>query len=158
MAMKNKRVLGLAGLCMLLTLGLALAAAQAAESAGAWLTSYPKALAEAKATKKVVLADFTGSDWCGYCIRLKKQVLDTPEFQDFAKDKLVLLELDYPRHKDQPADEKQQNADLSQKFNVHGFPTVIILDADGKDLGRIVGFGGKDGWMSQLKGILAKAG
>jgi protein disulfide-isomerase len=146
------------GMIAVFVLGLAavayLRAADAADSA--WGTSYDKALADAKAGKKLIFADFTGSDWCGYCIKLKKEVLDGEEFNKLAKDKFVLLEVDFPNAKPQSDDVKKQNKQLSEKFKIEGYPTIIIMDGDGKELGRIVGYGGKEGWNKELKDILAK--
>src|SRR5882672_6835374 len=74
-----------------------------------WLTDAKKAQEQAKAEKKLVLLDFTGSDWCGWCIRLNKEVFSKPEFQDYAAKNLVLVEVDFPRSKTQSAELKAQN-------------------------------------------------
>src|ERR1017187_4807538 len=66
-----------------------------------WLTDVPAALARAKAENKTVLLDFTGSDWCGWCMRLKAEVFDQPEFSTYAHANLILVELDFPHHKTQ---------------------------------------------------------
>src|ERR1017187_4674306 len=68
----------------------------------AWLTDLPAARAQAKSENKIVLLDFTGSDWCSWCIKFKKEVLDTKAFQDYAAKHVVLVELDYPRKTAQP--------------------------------------------------------
>lgn len=107
-----------------------------------WLTDLPKAQAQAKAEKKLVLLDFTGSDWCPPCKNLHKTVLTSPEFTAFAKDNLVLVELDFPRSKPQSAELKAANRKLSEKFNIEGYPTVIVLDASGKEVFKEVGYGG----------------
>ena len=153
--MKTSR---LALLCLMVALVVSGWMTVRADDAGSkgWLTDYKQALANGKANKKIVFADFTGSDWCGFCIKLKKEVLDTDDLKKMAADKFVLLELDYPRAKEQSDEQKQQNADLAKQFKVHGFPTIILLDGDGKELGRIVGYGGKDKWAAQLNDILAK--
>jgi thiol-disulfide isomerase/thioredoxin len=77
-----------------------------------WLTDLPKAEAQAKAENKIVLLDFTGSDWCGWCIKFKKEVLDTPEFQGYADKNVVLVKLDYPNKIAQTAELKAANAVL----------------------------------------------
>ena len=77
-----------------------------------WLTDLPKAQAQAKAENKIVLMDFTGSDWCPWCIKFKKEVLDTAEFQEYAAKNVVLVELDYPSKKVQSAELKKANAAL----------------------------------------------
>ena len=120
-----------------------------------WLTSAKAAAAQAKKENKLIFADFTGSDWCGYCIKLKKEVLDTPEFAEWASDKLVFLEVDFPNDKSKMTpDEIKQNDALQAQFKVEGFPTIIYLDSTGKELGRQVGFGGKAGWMPEAKKIV----
>ncbi len=125
----------------------------AAEST--WLTDLPKAEAKAKAENKIVLVDFTGSDWCGWCIKFKKEVLDTAEFQEYAAKNVVLVELDYPHKKVQADDLKKANAALKTQFNVHGFPTLLVLDKNGKEIGRQVGYskGGPQAFITKLEGF-----
>ena len=101
-----------------------------------WLTSYPEALAAAKAGHKPVLVDFTGSDWCVWCMRLEKEVFSKPEFAAWAKDNVVLLKLDFPRNLPQSAAVKQMNAELAEKYKVEGFPTLLLLDETGKEKAR----------------------
>ena len=107
-----------------------------------WLTDLTRAQALAKSEKKAVLIDFTGSDWCGFCIKLDKQVFATKEFAAYAKDNLVLVSLDFPRKKEQPAELKATNAKLKSRYEVSGFPTVIMIDSEGRILGKQVGYGG----------------
>lgn len=108
----------------------------------AWKTDLPKALEQAKSEKKMVLIDFTGSDWCPPCKNLHKTVLLSEEFSKFAKDNLVLVELDFPKTKPQSDELKAANKELSKKYAVRGYPTIIVLDAEGKELFRKVGYGG----------------
>lgn len=124
----------------------------AAEST--WLTDLPKAEAQAKAENKIILMDFTGSDWCGWCIKFKKEVLDTPEFQEYAAKNVVLVELDFPNKKEQSADLKKANAALKKKYEISGFPTLVVLDKDGKEIGRQVGYskGGPKAFIAKLEG------
>ena len=152
------KVARIAPWCLTLALLLSgLAVARAADTGNkGWLTNYKDALAAAKADKKVVLADFSGSDWCPPCKALKKD-LNKPEFKKLADAKLVLLEVDFPRKKKLPDDVKAQNNDLKTQFKIEAFPTCIVLDGDGKELGRIVGYGGKEEWQKELDAILAKA-
>jgi len=107
-----------------------------------WLTNYEDALQLAKKEKKGVLLLFTGSDWCPPCKRLHHDVFDSEGFKEFAKKNLILVELDFPRKRENklPAEQQNYNRALSRKFKVRGFPTVVILDADGKELGRWVGY------------------
>ncbi|PHX57691.1 MAG: hypothetical protein CK553_03230 [Opitutia bacterium] len=99
-------------------------------AADAWLTDLDEGIKVAKAEKKAILVDFTGSDWCGWCIRLKKEVFDQKEFAAATKD-FVLVELDYPQKKQQSPEVKAKNKALSEKFGVEGFPTILLLDAEG---------------------------
>jgi len=118
------------------------AAADAAGHEG-WLTDFDQAMAKAKAENKLMLADFTGSDWCPPCMALSKNIFSTDEFKKYAAESLVLLELDFPRRKPQSEELKKANEALSEKFNVEGFPTVIVFNGEGKELKRDMGFGGE---------------
>jgi len=96
-----------------------------------WLTDVLKAEAQAKAENKLVLLDFTGSDWCPWCIKLDKETLTQPEFAKYAAKNLVLVKVDFLRHTEQSADVKKANQALAKKYNVTGFPTEIALKPDG---------------------------
>lgn len=99
---------------------------------GPWTTNFEAAKKQAKAEGKDILMDFTGSDWCGYCIELNRTVFSKPEFIKYAPSKFILVELDFPkRHKLEPALE-QQNQALNAAFGVEGFPTIILADAEGR--------------------------
>lgn len=123
-----------------------------------WHTSLDAALAEAKKTNRPILVLGTGSDWCGFCMRLEKNVLTDKEFQKFAKDSLVLVYADKPSRKKQSAEVAKNSQELLDKFDVDGFPTVILLSPDGKELGRKSGYGGQNAkkYVKELKGILKK--
>jgi protein disulfide-isomerase len=110
-----------------------------ASSAGesSWLTDYKKAQEQAKADRKLLLLDFTGSDWCGWCIKLNKEVFSQPQFKDYATKNLVLMEVDFPRAKEQSGPVRQQNEQLAMRFRVQGFPTIIVLNAEGKVVGQL---------------------
>src|ERR1039458_9663377 len=99
-----------------------------------WPTDLPKAQAQAKAENKIVLMDFTGSDWCPWCIKFKKEVLDTAEFQEYAAQNAVLVELDYPHKKVQSGELKEANAALKAQYDIHGYPTLVVLNKDGKEI------------------------
>ena len=102
-----------------------------------WLTDYDKAQKEAQAKNKLLLMDFTGSDWCGWCIMLDKEVFSKPEFKEYANKNLVLLELDFPRTKRLPPETTAQNEKLLMKYRIQGFPTVVVFDSNGKPLGAL---------------------
>ena len=108
-----------------------------------WTTDLSKAQLKAKEEKKMVLMDFNGSDWCPPCKALRSTVLNSKTFLDFAKDNLVLVDVDFPRHKQQTEELKKANATLSDKYKIEGFPTVIVLSKDGKELKKMVGYDGQ---------------
>src|SRR5437667_5690546 len=85
-----------------------------------WLTDLAKAQAQAKKENKLVMLDFTGSDWCGWCIKLNKDVFSTQEFADYAKKNLVLVEVDFPKRKTLSADQKKANQALAEKYKIQG--------------------------------------
>ena len=108
-----------------------------------WLTDLDAAKAQGVKENKPVLIDFTGSDWCPPCIQLHKVVFESAEFAAVAS-KYVLVELDYPRKTPQAPELKAKNAELSKKFGISGFPTVLLIDAkSGEVFGKTVGFGGQ---------------
>lgn len=120
---------------MLLAAVLVCAPAFAAE----WLTSWPAACNKAKAEHKLVLMDFTGSDWCGACVRLRREIFDTPAFEAYAKDRFVCLEVDRPRTKALPAALETQNAGLCRDYGVRVFPTILVTDPKGELVGGFMG-------------------
>lgn len=105
-----------------------------------WQTDFKAALEQAAKENKPVLLDFTGSDWCGWCIKLNKETFSQPEFKKFAAKKLITVELDFPNSKSQPAEVKKQNEELQAKFNVEGFPTLVLLNSQGKEIARNAGY------------------
>src|ERR1041385_8627133 len=96
-----------------------------------WLTDASKAQAQAKAEKKLVMLDFTGSDWCGWCIKLHNEVFSKPEFADYAKKNLVLVQVDFPRRKKLSQEQQKANMALQEKYKIEGYPTLIVLDGEG---------------------------
>ena len=101
-----------------------------------WMTNFEEAKKKATSENKSLLVDFTGSDWCGWCIRLKEEVFDKKEFADFAKDKFVLVELDFPSKKKQDPAIKAQNAELGKKYRVQGYPTILLMDSKGRPFAK----------------------
>lgn len=116
---------------------------------GKWLESYEEAVKLSEQTGKPILADFTGSNWCGYCVKLKKEVFDTPQFKAWAAGNVILLELDYPRPNLQADWIKRQNNMLRDRYEIASYPTVMILNADGSVIGS-QGYkkGGPNRWIS----------
>lgn len=106
----------------------------------AWLTDLPAAQAQAQAENKIVLMDFTGSDWCPTCRKFKKDVLDSHVFQAYAAKNVVPVEVDFPDKKKQSPELKKANDELKDKYKIEGFPTLVVLDQNGKEIGRQLGY------------------
>lgn len=113
--------------------------------AAEWETDYAKALARAKAANKRVLLDFSGSDWCGPCIELRKKVFSRPDFRAYAEKNLVVVEIDFPQRKQQSPGLKQQNEKLGKQYGIDekGFPTVVLLNPAGKIVREFTGYEGE---------------
>ena len=110
------------------------------ESELKWHTDLNKAIELSVEDNKPLFMFFTGSDWCGWCIRLQKEVFFKPEFVKWAKENLTLVELDFPRRKKNSLSESQQAANniLAEKYNPNGyFPYVVVLDNNGNFLGDL---------------------
>lgn len=130
----------------------------AAAQAPTWHTDFEAAKALAAKTQKPLLVDFTGSDWCPYCILLDKEVFQTPAFAAAAP-KAVLVKLDFPRKSGRTPEALAANPalqklmDLKDQFQVKGFPTVVLLSPDGKELKRTSGFQkgtAPEAWLKEI--------
>jgi len=107
-----------------------------------WLVSVQEAFELSEKTGKPIMANFTGSDWCGWCVKLTSTVFSQPEFKDWAAKNVVLLELDYPRRTKLPQELADQNAGMQQAFGIGGFPTVWVFKMKkNKDQFNIIPFG-----------------
>jgi thioredoxin-related protein len=131
---------------------ISLVTAISAQAEPGWLTDYQQAQQLAKANHKLLLLDFTGSDWCGWCIRLRREVFSKPEFQQYANKNLVLMEVDFPRQKQQTETVRLQNEKLARQYGIQGFPTILVLN----DAGQIVGAlgyvqGGPNAFVAELE-------
>ncbi len=137
-------------LTVLLALGLLFPACLRAESA--WTTDYKKAQEEAKANHRLVLLEFTGSDWCGFCFQLDKAILSQPQFKDYASKNLILVEIDFPHRKAQSVETRKQNQELAERYQVEGFPTLVVLNGEGKTVWRYDGLytGGIAAFLAEL--------
>jgi len=122
-----------------------------------WLTNFEQAKKAATEQKRQILVNFSGSDWCGWCKKLDSEVFATPEFKEYAKSTLVLFQADFPRNTKQAPEIQKQNEALSQTYSVEGFPTVLLLSADGKLLAR-TGYqrGGGKAYVDHVKKLLKK--
>ncbi len=120
-----------------------------------WNDNYEEALKQAKAQKKYLLINFTGSDWCGYCIKLDKEVFSRQPFQEFAQKNLILMKADFPRRKDIPEKVQKQNMALAKQYGVRGFPMIVVLTPNGKEAGKLSGFapGSGKNYLEKLKKI-----
>jgi protein disulfide-isomerase len=123
-----------------------------AQALTGWTTDYKEALAIAKEQNKKVLLNFTGSDWCGWCIKLDKEVFSKKEFLDYAKDNYILVKIDYPRRTKLPEFLERQNSQLAKKYKVRGYPTVVVLKSNGKKY-KTGGYvaGGPSAFIKSLK-------
>ena len=123
-------------------------------AAEGWLTDMDAAKKEAAEQKKDLMIEFTGSDWCPPCMQLRANVFSKPDFQKEAQKNFVLLELDYPRSKEQSAEVKAANQKLAEQYGVTGFPTVVFADASGKPFGGFVGGRPREDVMKAMQDAL----
>jgi len=133
----------------------ALSSTAFASTPAGWSTDLEKAFEKAKAEKKSVLVEFTGSDWCPPCMAMRKNVFSKKEFVDAASKKFILVELDFPNG---DKEVKEKNAPYAEKYKIEGFPTVILFSAEGKEFTRFYAsdFPKTDLFVNHLKESLAK--
>lgn len=126
-------------------------------SAAEWETDFAKASETAKSAGKYMLLDFSGSDWCGWCMKLDKEVFQKSAFKEFAKQNLVCVLVDFPQQKPQSQQTKEQNKTLAKKYAIEGYPTIIILSPNG-ELVEKTGYqpGGAQKYVELLKSIINK--
>jgi protein disulfide-isomerase len=122
-----------------------------------WETDYARASTNASKSGLYMLLDFSGSDWCGWCMKLDGEVFSTAEFKKYAKEKLVCVVVDFPRQKKQSKKLKEQNAELAKKYGVTGYPTVVVLSPAG-ELVDTTGYqeGGARKYVDSLKEMIAR--
>ncbi len=123
-----------------------------------WLTDFGAAKRAAAERQVPILADFSGSDWCGWCKKLDREVFSQAAFTQYAAGNLVLFLADFPRGKEQTDEVKAQNSLLAKEYGVQGFPTVLLLDADGNELAR-TGYrkGGPEEYVAHLNELATEA-
>lgn len=126
-------------------------AAKPAAYAGGWVDDFQVGLKLARQLHRPMLLDFTGSDWCPWCMKLDKEVFATPQFQQYAQQHLVLVRVDFPHNKPQSPQIKQQNQQLASKYKIRGFPTTVVVNTEGAVLGQL-GYqpGGPTPWIKHL--------
>jgi thioredoxin-related protein len=124
-----------------------------------WLVKMDEAYAASKKTGKPIMANFTGSDWCGWCVRLTNDVFSKEDFKKWAEQNVILLELDFPRRKQLPDEIKQQNSSLQQAFQVAGYPTVwmFYLSEDKENSRFNIEALGKLGYMQSPSAFISAA-
>ena len=122
-----------------------------------WLTDLDKAQQQAKKENKLILVDFTGSDWCYWCIKLDKEVFAHKEFKEYAKKNLILVMLDFPAKKKLPAQVKEKNDAARKKYGIRGYPTILLLNHKGKEVAR-TGYkkGGPTNYVKHLSSLVAE--
>ena len=121
----------------------------------AWLTDLPTTLTRAKSENKLVLINFTGSDWCPTCIKMKEQVFSSAAFDQYAANNLYLVEVDFPRRKAQSAEQKRVNQALSDKYGVDAYPTMLLLNGDGTKVGELKRLTSPETFVPHLKELVA---
>jgi len=131
--------------------------ATALGSTDPWMTSYDAAVKVAKKSGKPIMVDFTGSDWCSWCMKLHEEVFNKPEFKKWAAKNVVLLELDFPHQTQQPKELADQNMRIERKYHsmIEGFPTILFLNADGTVFGKYgYDHGGAAKWTENASRLL----
>lgn len=124
-----------------------------------WHSDFDKAMEIAQQTNRPVLVNFTGSDWCSWCVKLKSDVFSTDEFNQWTKDQLVLVELDYPKNKPQLPKTKRRNQDLASQYQVQNYPTVLLMSPQGEVLGPKLGYQESPTvWITKAEQVLNSAG
>jgi thioredoxin-related protein len=130
-----------------------------------WHTDMAKASELSMKEKKPLMLFFTGSDWCGWCIRLQNEVFKKDEFTKWAKENVILVELDYPRRTPQDDAIKMQNQQMQQIFQVRGYPTIWLVNPEKTDDGKVnlsalgsTGYvaGGPEKWLEGANSIIKK--
>lgn len=123
-----------------------------------WLEDYDLALQTASNEEKIVLINFTGSDWCGWCKKLVAEVFSKPEFANYANKNLVLLMLDFPSNfKELPANVQKERQQLQEKYKVRGYPTILLTNAQGEVIAQ-TGYqaGGAEKYVEHLAELINK--
>lgn len=120
-----------------------------------WETNLEKAIKKAKQENKTILVNFTGSDWCIWCKRLTDEVFSKSEFEDYAKEKLILVKLDFPRSIEQSQETKLYNNQLAARYGIEGFPTILLLNSSGVMIAQ-TGYqpGGAANYVTHIKSYL----
>ena len=128
-------------------------------SAEGWMTDFEKAKKKAMNENKNIIIDFSGSDWCSWCIKLDEEVFQKDEWKAYAKEHLVQVLIDFPREKSEQSEALQkQNNELAKQYTVRGFPTVLILNQEGQLIDK-TGYqrGGAENYIKHIKALIGDA-
>lgn len=122
-----------------------------------WYENLDEAKAVAQKENKQIFVNFSGSDWCHWCIKLDKDILSQDAFKAYAKDNLVMLLVDFPKRKKLSKAQMEHNEQLANQFNVRGFPTVVLLKPNGK-LISVTGYryGGPEAYVEHIKQLITE--
>lgn len=122
-----------------------------------WRDNFAEAKEVAAKRQLPILINFSGSDWCGWCVRLEREVFSQKEFEDYASKSLVLMLADFPRGKKLPESVSKQNEALAKEHGVRGFPTILLLSPEGKVIAR-TGYqqGGAANYVNHIKGLISQ--
>lgn len=117
-----------------------------------WYSNVEEAVTIAKKVDKPILVQFSGSDWCKWCIKLNDEVFFKKEFAAYAKDNLILVNLDFPRSVPQSDEVKNYNRSIATKYGIQGFPTVLLMDKNGNVV-QVTGYrpGGPTSYINHIK-------
>ena len=122
-----------------------------------WLTNLEVAQQIADEKDLPIFVNFTGSDWCGWCIKLVDEVFSKQEFIDYAKGNLVMVKLDFPKNIQQSNETKIYNSKLATKYEIQGYPTILLLNSEGEVLAQTgYQYGGVKKYIDHLKSLLVK--
>jgi len=129
----------------------------AATTEEGWVTDFAAASETAKEEGKYMILNFTGSDWCGWCIKLDDEVFSKEAYRSYASENLVEVELDFPNKKKLPIETIQQNNELSDTYDIRGYPTILILSPEGEEVAR-TGYrpGGAEAYVDHLQSIIRR--
>ncbi len=120
-----------------------------------WLTNLEKAQENAKEKGLSIFVDFTGSDWCGWCFKLRDDIFSQEEFIQYATENLILVKLDFPRNIPQTDEIKTYNNNLARKYGIKGFPTILLLNAEGQVIAQTgYQYGGAAKYVEHLQELL----
>ncbi len=129
-----------------------------AEGHSPWTDDFTAALEQGRTDGRYLLLNFTGSDWCVWCHRLRDEVFVQDAFLDYAAESLVLVEVDFPMKKVLPDSVQAQNAELDERFDVSGYPTIVIVSPDNEEIGRLSYMqGGAKTFVRAVKKLIRKA-